>query len=83
MASLHPTINGVLSPPAQQDTNNDSITLSAKRKRDDINDANHHANSLINVKGAEPSTATSIEDTQTIIRDLVAVLKQYVTTDFY
>jgi ribosome-associated translation inhibitor RaiA len=76
MASLHPNANAIFSPPLQQDSISESMTLSAKRKRDDINEINHHANALFNVKGSELSAIASTEDAQASIQDLIDILKE-------
>jgi hypothetical protein len=76
MASLHPNTNGIFNPASQQHSVSESMSLSAKRKRDDINEINHHANSLFNVKGSEQSTSASNDDAQASIYDLIDILKE-------
>jgi hypothetical protein len=76
MASLHPNANGIFSPASQQDLISESISLSAKRKRDDINEINHHANSLNNIKDSGQTATASTEDAQASIRDLIDILKE-------
>ncbi|EPE26821.1 hypothetical protein GLAREA_02735 [Glarea lozoyensis ATCC 20868] len=75
MASLHPNINGTFSPTTQQESTGDSMTLSAKRKRDETSEINPHANSINNVQSTGLPTAASIGDTQANLRDLIDVLK--------
>jgi hypothetical protein len=72
------SVNGVLSPPPQQtetlSANNDAILLSAKRKREESIEAQNNVNGLSDSKDSE-QTAPSIEESQSLVRDLVDVLK--------
>ncbi|KAF4635130.1 hypothetical protein G7Y89_g2967 [Cudoniella acicularis] len=70
--------NGILSPPPQSGSADDSITLSAKRKRDDSVEGHDHRNSTSDSKGAAAAEG-STESTQKLILDLVDVLKGYDT----
>jgi len=70
MASL----NGVMSPPSNADSTNSSITLSAKRKRDDSIEAQNHINGIGDSKSEEP-TGASAEESHALIHDLIDVLK--------
>lgn len=61
------TINGILSPPVRPEAEN--APLSAKRKREDSIDDSH-------INGSSDSNnAKTVEDVQTLITDLVDVLK--------
>jgi hypothetical protein len=72
------SVNGVLSPTPQQSdfqgANNDAITLSAKRKREESTDAQITANGTSDSKSPE-QIAASIEQNRSLVRDLVDVLK--------
>lgn len=68
--------NGVLSPPAPSELASSSISLLAKRKRDDAIDVQ---NSAFESKSIDPP-GISKEDSQALIRDLIDVLKGYVPT---
>ncbi|KAG9228569.1 hypothetical protein BJ875DRAFT_477129 [Amylocarpus encephaloides] len=74
------SINGVLSLPTQQDFTNESLGLSAKRKRDDNEDI-QRANGPHEVKGKEPATSRNGNGpSQADIEDLIAILKESDTT---
>lgn len=66
--------NGMLSPPVLSESASSSVSLSAKRKRDDA----------IDVQNGDPESTTPVlsgiskEDSQALIRDLIDVLKGYV-----
>lgn len=75
------SVNGVLSPPPQQQPesenlspNTEAILLSAKRKRDESIEAQNPVNSVSDSKNID-QTAPSIEESQSLVRDLVDVLK--------
>jgi hypothetical protein len=68
--------NGVLSPPARSELAPSSISLLAKRKRDDAIDVQ---NGAFESKSITPP-GRSKEDSQALIRDLIDVLKGYVPT---
>ncbi|TVY41889.1 hypothetical protein LOCC1_G005126 [Lachnellula occidentalis] len=76
------SVNGVLSPPPQQPenetlpTNNEAILLSAKRKRDESIEAQNNVNSFVDLKDSN-QTALSIQESQSLVRDLVDVLKAH------
>jgi hypothetical protein len=74
MASVTTNVNGILSPPSQPILANDSISLSAKRKRDDSNEVHSHTNGLHTIKSPN-TTAASTEDAQANIKDLIDILK--------
>lgn len=78
------TLNGGLSPAPQhsslESANDDAITLSAKRKRDDERTEGQPAMNGVSVPNESEQTAASIEDAQRLVRDLVDVLKIYDTT---
>lgn len=72
------SFNGVPSPPLQQaDTltaHDDAILLSAKRKRDESIEAQSIVNGTTDSKDSE-QTAPSAEESQSLVQDLVDVLK--------
>jgi len=68
--------NGVLSPPAPSELATSSISLLAKRKRDDAIDVQNGAFESKSI--ATPGMLK--EDSQALIRDLIDVLKGYVPT---
>jgi len=72
------SVNGLFSlTPQQSDfqgANNDAITLSAKRKREESTDAQNTANGNSDAKSPQ-QTAASIEENRSLVRDLVDVLK--------
>ncbi|TVY57589.1 hypothetical protein LCER1_G001690 [Lachnellula cervina] len=77
------SVNGVLSPPPQQQpesenlsSNTEAILLSAKRKRDESIEAQNPVNSVSDSKNID-QTAPSIEESQSLVRDLVDVLKAH------
>ncbi|TVY24667.1 hypothetical protein LHYA1_G006872 [Lachnellula hyalina] len=76
------SVNGVLSPPPQQaeaetlSPNNEAILLSAKRKRDESIEAQNNVNSVSDSKDIG-QMALSIEESQSLVRDLVDVLKAH------
>ncbi|RDL31869.1 Uncharacterized protein BP5553_09271 [Venustampulla echinocandica] len=74
------SVNGILGPPSHMEPANDSITLSAKRKRDE-SEGDHQINSGIASQTSQTSqpTGASTEETQSLIRDLVDVLKSHDT----
>lgn len=69
------SVNGGLSPQSHLDSANSSITLSAKRKRDDSVESQSHINGISDSKGAAESVPLTSEDSQALIRDLIDVLK--------
>ncbi|TVY68835.1 hypothetical protein LSUE1_G008930 [Lachnellula suecica] len=74
------TVNGVLSPPPQPSAspfdgaNNDALLLSAKRKREESTEAQNNVNGVAESE-SPAQTAASIEESQSLVRDLVDVLK--------
>jgi hypothetical protein len=69
------SVNGTLSPASHPDLANSSITLSAKRKREDSIEAENHIYGISDSRSAIASTPTP-EATQALIRDLIDVLKR-------
>jgi hypothetical protein len=72
------SVNGGLSPLSHSDSANSSITLSAKRKRDDSTEDQNHVNGISDSKSDAASVPPTSEDSQALIRDLIDVLKTYV-----
>ena len=70
--------NGASSPPAHPDSTNSSVTLSAKRKRDDSVESQNHMNGISDSKRGASSLPLTSEESQALIRDLIDVLKTYV-----
>lgn len=68
------SVNGVLSPPSHFDSAIPSLPLSAKRKREDSNEASNNVNGIANA-----SSGTTAEETKASIVDLIDILKVYVT----
>ncbi len=68
------SVNGVLSPPPLSESANSPSSLLAKRKRDDTIEVENIPNGTAESEGAG-LPAESAEDSRTLIRDLVDVLK--------
>lgn len=67
------SVNGALSPSSYLDSANPSLTLSAKRKREDSNEAQNHLNGISSNLGE-----ITAADTEPAIINLIDILKAYV-----
>lgn len=68
------SVNGALSPPSHSESTTTPITHSVKRKRDESDEIQNITNGTADDEEAA-QTGESLEEAQSLVRDLIDVLK--------